>query len=298
MWLPQTCYIQKMGVFLLFAMMFQVGTFYPPKDTVYLLQDQPVSEQGWGDNSPDSRVHKITNPSLLLFPAENSKLAAPLIMIIPGGAYAYISLENEGYPVARWLNELGISAAILKYRLPDGTFDADKRFRSLKDAEMAMHWLRNHATQLNSDSQNVGVLGFSAGGHLASSLLTHSNSVSKPDFGVLVYPVISLSDDITHKYSRKNLVGKFDEYQSYYSNELWVNQQTPACFLVHSGGDGAVPSENSKRFYQALQDHNVASELLILDDGGHGYGLGKGNKNTAFWSDSLRNWMKKRAILH
>lgn len=234
-------------------------------------------------------------PTLSIFIPKDVKPNHTAIIIFPGGGYSHLSMDKEGTKVANWLNSLGITAFVLKYRLPSDLIMKNKNIGPLQDAQEAMRYVRENATKWNIDSNKIGTIGFSAGGHLASTLATHYNdktyeSVSKisarPDFSLLIYPVISMENGITHKGSQTNLLGNnpSQEIIDSFSNDKKVTQQTPPTFLVHATDDTAVLPENSINYYLALKKNNVTSELHLYENGGHGFGLGV--------KDTSKNWTK------
>jgi acetyl esterase/lipase len=206
--------------------------------------------------------------------------------------------------VAEEFNKWGITAFVLKYRLPDDTTMVDRSLAPLQDAQQAIRLLRSNAAQWGIDKNKIGIMGFSAGGHLASTASTHftfkadeSNAdiISvRPDFAILVYAVISFDSSITHKGSRNNLIGAnaSAEKTNFYSNELQVTKNTPPVFIVHAGDDMVVPVENSIRFYRACIKNKVSAEMHLYPNGGHGFGLF--NKTTADnWMERLKNWLNR-----
>lgn len=225
------------------------------------------------------------------------------VVVCPGGGYSHLAMQHEGTLVARWLNERGITAIVLKYRMPN---HHDKI--PLTDAQRAMRWVRSRAEEWGLDPQKVGVAGFSAGGHLASTLATHFDKGKakskdrlerfscRPDFALLFYPVISMKDGLTHAGSKSGLLGKTPapELVEKYSNELQVSAQTPPTFLIHSDDDTAVPALNSVAFYQALKKHKVPAVLYILPKGGHGWGFRPTFEYYSLWTPLLEKWLKER----
>ncbi len=253
------------------------------------------------------RITGITIPQLIVFlPAKPDSLRAAVI-ICPGGSYAGLAMDHEGYQVAQILNKHSIAAFILKYRIPDDSFMTNKQIAPLQDAERAIQLIREKSIEWNINTKNIGILGFSAGGHLASTLGTHYNEVMienknnislRPDFMILLYPVISFDKSIAHLGSRENLIGKnpTEELVNHFSNELQVNSQTPITFIIHASDDNDVPVENSIRLYQSLQKNKVPVEMHIYEKGGHGFGLH--NKTTTDeWFDRLIDWMKMNKII-
>ena len=252
------------------------------------------------ENIVNTRAGKISNPVLLPFFPEKGKANGAAILICPGGGYSILSMENEGYAIARKFNEIGVTAFILKYRLPSDSIMVDKTIGPLQDAQRAIQLVRQRAKEWGVDAGRVGIIGFSAGGHLASTALTHFDKIVidnkdnisvRPDFGVLLYPVVNLAE-LAHKGSRENLLGKTPtpEMVDLYSNEKQVTANTPPTFLVHAEDDKTVPVMNSVVFYQAMVKAGVKGELHTYQAGGHGFGLN--NKTTKDqWFDRLKNWM-------
>jgi len=226
------------------------------------------------------------------------------VIICPGGAYTILAFDKEGTRVAEEMNKWGVTAFVLKYRLPDDTTNIDKSMAPLQDAQQAIRLLRTNAVAWGLDKNKIGIMGFSAGGHLAATAATHFNFKAdtgnsdttsvRPDFAILIYPVISFDSAITHGGSRNNLIGARPSAEkiAYFSNELQVTSKTPPSFLVHAGDDGAVPVENSIRYYQACIKNKVPAEMHLYPKGGHGFGML--NKTTDDnWLERLRNWMNR-----
>ena len=247
------------------------------------------------------RVHQVTEPTLkAYFPSKvNANCAA--VLICPGGGYKILAIDHEGYQIAEWLNGLGISAFVLKYRLPDDRIMTDKSVGPLQDAQKALRSIRKNAKKWGVNPNKIGVMGFSAGGHLAASLSTHYDAKvyehedevsARPDFSILVYPVISFQDNITHRGSRNNLLGKSGSQKKvhYFSNELQVDKNTPPTLLIHSIDDLAVPVENSFEYLKQLKAFSVPAEMHAFTDGGHGYGLGRTGTHS-IWSKNAENWL-------
>lgn len=246
-------------------------------------------------------IRKVTEPTLKVFLADNKNSKNAAVIICPGGAYSLLSHDKEGDKVAEWFKSIGISAFVLKYRLPSDVIMKDKTVGPLQDAQEAIRTLRRRAEEWNLDPAKIGVIGFSAGGHLASTLSTHYNDKvyeskynvsARPDFSILIYPVISMDDVITHKGSKENLLGKnvSSEMMAKYSNEKQVTTETPKTFLVHATDDKAVPVENSINYYLALKQHQVPVEMHIYENGGHGFGLGVQGTNKN-WPKACEKWL-------
>jgi acetyl esterase/lipase len=210
-------------------------------------------------------------------------------------------MGHEGFDVAKRLNEMGVAAFVLKYRLPNDQTQPDKSIAPLLDAQQALRLVREQAAKYNLNPERIGLMGFSAGGHLAATAGTHFAQPAgpnpgpasvRPAFLMLIYPVISFSDSLSHKGSRSNLLGDSPaaDQVRLYSNELQVTAQTPPTFLVHAEDDKVVPVQNSIVFYQALHRHNVPAEMHLYPQGGHGFGMN--NKTTKDqWVERLQNWM-------
>lgn len=246
-------------------------------------------------------IRKVTEPTLKIFLADNKNAKNAAVIICPGGGYAHLSHEKEGDKVAAWFQSIGISAFVLKYRLPSDAIMKDKTIGPLQDAQEAIRTLRRRAAEWNLDPAKIGVIGFSAGGHLASTLSTHYNDKvydakdnvsARPDFSILIYPVISMEDAITHKGSKENLLGKnaSSGMVEKYSNEKQVTAETPKTFLVHATDDKTVPVENSINYYLALKQHQVPVEMHIYENGGHGFGLGVQGTNKS-WPKACEKWL-------
>ncbi|PKD17706.1 beta-galactosidase [Salegentibacter salinarum] len=250
-------------------------------------------------------ISKVVTPELKIFKAENPNNAS--ILILPGGGYSHLSVEKEGRKVATWANSLGLNAFVLHYRLPSDEIMEDKRLAPLADAQQAMRFIRKNAGKWDLNPDQIGVLGFSAGGHLAASLSTRFNEKivqkdqvvsGRPDFSILIYPVISMEDKLTHKGSQESLLGENakEDLIKNFSNENLVTAETPPAFLVHATDDKAVPVENSLEYYKALKANNVPVEMHIFEDGGHGFGLGKKGTNT-FWPNNLEKWLDQHHLI-
>lgn len=249
-----------------------------------------------------SRVSKVSKPTLTAFFPPKDKANGTSVIICPGGGYVRLSIDKEGYDVAKVLNEWGVTAFVLKSRLPDDTIMIQKEIGPLQDAQRAIQLVRSRAAEWKLDTKKVGIMGFSAGGHLASMLGTHykdavitnTPSVSlRPDFMILLYPVISFMDSLVHSGSRASLLGHNASHEklTYFSTDLHVNAATPETFLVHAKDDKGVNFNNSVHFYNALQKHGVRSEIHLFEKGGHGFGLNN-TSTTDKWTDWLKVWMQ------
>jgi acetyl esterase/lipase len=246
-------------------------------------------------------VHNVSRPSLTVFLPPKEKANGTAVIICPGGGYSILAASHEGYDVARKFNEWGITAFVLKYRIPDDKTMLNKEIGPLQDAQRAIQMVRERAKEWNINPSKIGIMGFSAGGHLASTAGTHFNHIVienknntslRPDFMILIYAVISFSDSIGHIGSRDDLLGKnpSPEKIKEYSNELQINSNTPPAFLVHAGNDDVVKVENSIYFYEAEQKNKIPAELHIYPKGGHGFGMHNPTTKDQ-WMERLRNWL-------
>jgi len=245
---------------------------------------------------------QVTIPTLSIFIPKDAKPNQTAVIICPGGGYMHLAFDKEGTKVAEWFNSLGIAAFVLKYRLPNDLIMKNKNVGPLQDVQEAVRYVRQNAAKLNIDPNKIGILGFSAGGHLASTLSTHYDDKvyestykvsARPDFSLLMYPVISMENQITHKGSQTNLLGNnpSQDLIDSYSNEKKVTSQTPPAFLIHATDDTVVIPENSINYYLALKKNGVKAELHLYEKGGHGFGLGV-NDTSKFWTRDCVEWLK------
>ena len=256
---------------------------------------------------------KVVDPEIWYYPSSIKKRNKTAVLVIPGGGYQGLWFDHEGVKVAKWLNTLGISAFVLKHRVPHWESKDCRSKVALSDAQRAMRIIRSNSKKWNINPDKIGVLGFSAGGHLASTLSTHHDNgidlseieidktSSRPDFSVLIYPVITMQDThYTNNGTKENLLGKIPpkDLSNYYSNELQVKEDTPPAILIHTDEDKAVPSENSIQYYLALRKFNIPAAIHIWEGGSHGLGLAK-NYDVAFknWPKTVENWMVERNLL-
>ena len=264
-------------------------------------QPSPVEETSLTLPNGGVRISNVVQPNLTAFVPPAGTANGTAVIICPGGGYARLSIDSEGYDVAKRLNEMGVTAFVLKYRLPNDQSQPNKSIAPLLDAQQALRLVRQQAARYSLNPERIGLMGFSAGGHLtawagtqfARPVGANPGPVSvRPAFLVLLYPVISFNDSLRHTGSRDNLLGKTPtpEQIRHYSNELQVTAQTPPTFLVHAQDDKSVSVNNSIVFYQACLRHGVPAELHLYPKGGHGFGLN--NKTTKdLWTDRLRNWL-------
>lgn len=250
-------------------------------------------------------VRNVQVPSIAVYLPSKRFATGQAVVICPGGGYWVEAYDLEGTDIARYLNSIGVAGIVLKYRLPTSGNTVEPHKAPLMDAQRAMRLVRANAANWNIDTAKIGVMGFSAGGHLASTLGTHfdyGNKTSadtierlscRPDFMILMYPVISFTSPTMHTGSKDALLGKNPDPKlaEYYSNELQVKDDTPPAFFVHANDDKGVPVENTLLMYAALRKKNIPAELHILSEGGHGFGLGGSNDHIASWSENLRLWL-------
>lgn len=232
----------------------------------------------------------ITNeeePSIRVYPAEAPNGSA--VMACPGGGYSYLEMNKEGYAFAPWFIQRGITFIVLKYRLPEGNPEIP-----LADAKQAIRLMREHAETWNINPRKIGIMGSSAGGHVASTLSTHYDSATRPDFQILLYPVITMESKYTHTGSREKLLGKKPSKKliKLYSNENRVTPDAPPAFIVLSDNDNIVPSENSIRYYQALNKNKISAEMHIYPTGGHGWGMHENYTYYSQWTKALEKWLE------
>ena len=273
-----------------------------------ILLSQPVTEPLWVKGVPlAAGDEEADRPTVTIYPAPAEIANGASVVICPGGAYVMLAMDHEGYQVAEWLNSIGVTAFVLKYRLAP-------RYRHpvpLLDAQRAIRFVRANVRRWNLDAARIGILGFSAGGHLASTAGTHYDGgnpnaedpidrvSSRPDFMILVYPVISFTTAYVHSFSQKMLIGEnpSPELIENLSNEKQVDRDTPPTFLMHTSRDTGVPAENSILFYMALHRAGVPAEMHVYEPGRHGFGLAPQDPALSAWKDRCRDWLWNRGLL-
>ncbi|MBZ4190969.1 alpha/beta hydrolase [Niabella beijingensis] len=296
------------------AAFFMMSTTTHAQEIFPLYQSVPNSrqaenlEQSVTGTDGITRINNVSVPTITVYqPAAGKQKNGPAVVICPGGGYSILAISHEGVDVAKAFNEWGVTAFVLKYRLPDDRTMTDKSIGPLQDAERAMQWVREHAKEYDINPHKVGIMGFSAGGHLASTLSTHYKDVVisnpgkvslRPDFSVLIYPVISFSDSLGHRGSRERLIGKTPAAATIqkYSNELQVDKKTPPAFLVHAKDDKTVPWQNSQQYYDALLNNKVQARIFYYDKGGHGFGM-HNKTSDQNWMAALKEWMQQQHLL-
>lgn len=250
-------------------------------------------------------ISAISVPTITVFAPESPR-SRMAVIIFPGGGYFINAIKHEGTDIAKEFNEWGVTAFVVKYRIPNDATMVNKEIGPLQDAQQAISFVRQNASRWNIDPNAIGIMGFSAGGHLASTAATHfqnpviadKKTSVRPDFLILGYPVISFSDSIGHRGSRDNLLGKTPSAKKIieYSNERQVTAETPPTFLFHAADDQTVQVSNSIRFFESLLKHGVPAELHIYERGGHGFGMDNPTSDEK-WVNTLRNWLVSRSLL-
>lgn len=259
------------------------------------------------DTSNIVRVSLVQHPDIAVFLPSPAHATGQAVVICPGGGYHILAYHYEGTDVARWFSSRGIAAFVLKYRLPVSKSNVVPHRSPLMDAQRALRLVRHHAASWNIDPGRVGIMGFSAGGHLASTLSTHFDAGDpdhpdpvermscRPDFSILMYPVITFTGDFMHSGSMKALLGEDPDpdLARYYSNETQVTADTPPAILIHSGDDKGVPVENSISYHRALLEHGIPAEMHVYPYGGHGYSLAIGKGHLSTWPDRVLEWINQ-----
>ena len=254
-------------------------------------------------------IEKVSIPSYQYFRVSTDNTKRPCVIICPGGSYAILAAGHEGSDLANYFNSIGVNALVLKYRIPNAENQIDKSIAPLQDAQQAILLARTNADSWGIDENKIGIMGFSAGGHLASSLATHYNDIKidnpskislRPDFQILIYPVISFGPE-GHEGSRINLMGNANDDKTqkaihYFSSEKQITKDTPPAFLVHSKDDDVVPVANATHYYDNLIAHKVPAEIYLYEKGGHGYGM-KNATSEILWTSVMKTWMQKSKII-
>lgn len=265
----------------------------------------PVEMPLW-PKAQDAEMDASKAPTLTYYTPSGRMATNVAVVVCPGGGYGHLAIEHEGHDVAKWFNSFGVHSFILKYRYGKENHHPVP----MNDAKRAIALVRYHAKEWGINPNKIGIIGFSAGGHLASTVGTHSDSgiadakdpidrlSNRPDFMILVYPVISFTTEFTHAGSKRNLLGENPDsgLVESLSNELQVDADTPPAFLIHASQDKAVPPQNSTLFYNALVKEGVPVELHIYEQGGHGFGLAPNDPVLSGWPERLKVWFKQRGL--
>lgn len=284
--------------------------FFPPKMQSFKLygeaaipNSKPVADEETGADK--GWIQKVSQPYIQVYLPAKVKATGASVVIFPGGAYWGLTFDFEGVQQANYFVDHGIAAFVVKYRIPNDAWMVDKSIGPLQDAQQAMKFARQHASEWGLDANRMGVVGFSAGGHLASTLATHFDKLHienpekvnlRPDFLVLVYPVISMDSKVTHLDSRKALLGEKPtaERINYFSNELQVTANTPPTLLLHAVDDKLVDVKNSLLFLEALKKEKVPVEARLFEKGDHGFFLLSRDR----WQDPMVEWMTQNGWLN
>lgn len=269
--------------------------------TTMLFAQKPVELPLWPDGAPNTngltgtqedlkggRIANVVNPSITVYHPEKPNGMA--VIMCPGGGYARLAMNHEGHDMASWFTTQGITYVVLKYRMPNGHYEVP-----LSDAEQAMRMVRAKAKEWGVNPQRIGIMGASAGGHLAASLATlYSSEETRPDFQILFYPVISMLQGVTHAGSRENLIGKAPaiELEQKYSLERQVSPRSPQAFVMLSADDGAVPPINGIGYFLALREQKVPAALHVYPIGGHGWGFRDNFTYKRQWTGELEKWLR------
>jgi len=273
----------------------EIITLYPSK--IPNSKPSTIKESGAG------MYKDVTVPTLEYFKPNAEKSSGAAVIIVPGGGYSVVVYNGEGVSTAKALAEKGIAAFVLKYRLPNDAIMVDKKIGPLQDAQQAIKLVRDNAEKWGLDKNKIGIMGFSAGGHLASTAATHfeksyiqnkENTSLRPDFQILVYPVISMTNALTHGGSRDNLLGKTpsNEDVDLFSNELQVKSNTPPAYLTHTADDTTVDVDNSIQYFEKLRHNKVDAEMHIYPKGGHGFIF-----RFSGWIDPLLDWLATNSLV-
>lgn len=281
----------------------QIKPLYEGKIPNYI---EGINKQKTVTTGGMDRIESISIPTYQFFESKQGNAVKPCVIICPGGGYRILAATHEGTDIAKKFNDIGIHALILYYRIPDSLSQVDRKYAPLQDAQQAIRIVRKNAGIWGVDPNKVGIIGFSAGGHLASSAATHfqkdylnlNDGVNlRPDFQILLYPVISFRS-FAHQGSSLNLIGKnpSEELIHLFSNEEQISENTPKAFLVHASDDKSVPVRNSLIYVENLAQFNIPADLHVYAKGGHGFGLN--NKSTKdLWFDRLTEWLKTNQLL-
>lgn len=268
----------------------------------------PDKESSETDQKGILRIRDVSRPSLTIYQPPKETTTGAAVIVVPGGGYRILAAGHEGADVAKCFNEMGVTAFVLKYRLPGDSTMVDKAIGPVQDAQRAIQIVRERAKEWGLDKNRIGIIGFSAGGHLAATAGTHfthayinvpRKTSLRPDFMILVYPVISFADSITHMGSKESLLGRNPSpvMVQAFSNELHVTKKTPPTFLVHASDDESVKVQNTLLFAIALQKKKVPFDFYLYEKGGHGFGMNNPAGDVK-WMDLVQQWMNKNGWLN
>ena len=252
------------------------------------------------------RISKVQEPTIEVYLPAKANATGQAMLIFPGGGYGILAYDWEGTDIAKFLNGKGIAGIVVKYRLPSDVSQTEKWNVPLIDAQRALRMVRSNVKEFNIEANKIGIIGFSAGGHLDSTLGTHydekvyeavdliDQKSARPDFMALIYPVITFGEESTHQGSQKNLLGESpkSELIAHFSNEKQVTEHTPPTFLTHATDDLSVPVENSLVFFEALKEKGIQGTLHVYPKGGHGFSLARKDMHLRTWTERLFDWME------
>lgn len=269
---------------------------------------EPMRITLWKDGAPNALGNEEKDrPRINVFLPEKDRADGAAVLICPGGGYRGLAIDHEGWQFAEWFNSFGVAAIVLEYRHSGKGYGHPN---PMLDARRAMRTIRQHAKEWKIDPGRIGIIGFSAGGHLASTVGTHFEPVekpvdeidkvdSRPDFMILCYPVVQFNATVTHKGSQHNLIGPdaSEALCDYYSNEKQVSDKTPPTFIFFTDEDTVVPPENGVAFYMALRRHKIPAEMHIFQKGKHGQGLARGHHGNEIWPELCKAWMRNNGFL-
>lgn len=243
----------------------------------------------WEDKTPNKNGDPNDTAKVRVFLPESKHATGRAVVICPGGGYEHLAMNHEGYDWASFFNDMGIAAVVLKYRMPHGKPEVP-----LSDAEEAMKLVRRNAAKWKISTDDVGIMGFSAGGHLASTVATHSKGEAKPDFQILFYPVITMLQGYAHQGSRTNLLGDNvkKKTEQLYSSDRQVTRVTPPACIILSDDDDVVQPMNGVNYYFELFRHDVPATLHVYPSGGHGYGISPSFKYHIEMLLDLKAWLR------
>lgn len=279
----------------------QDSIFLWPKENIPFAKELPTDKEAF-----EVRGKLVLEPCIFPYLPEKGKRNGISVVICPGGGYRGLAMSKEGFRMAQWFQERGFAAFVLKYRLPRDVFMEQKELVPMTDLRKAALIVKENAIKWGLDPEKIGFMGYSAGGHLASTGAVNTQALHtevelpafSPYFNILIYPVITMQDGVTHKGSRRNLIGEnpSQEAKDKFSGELHVNENTAPTFLLHSSDDKGVPVENSLKFYKALIENNVPAEMHIYPMGGHGFGFAEKFKYLSSWTDRLNDWLQHNFV--
>lgn len=303
--------MHRLSVFLILFLLLSACDHSSEPFTLNLYPDgqipnyQDVGEEEVWDTTDFVRISKVQTPDIKVYLPKEVSAKSAAVVICPGGGYKILSYEKEGEMIAEFWNSKGVAAIVLKYRLPTSRSQIEPYLSPLMDAQRAIRYVRYNAESWGIDPWKIGIMGFSAGGHLASSLSTHydagnlesKNEIERvscrPDFSILVYPVISFTREFQHAGSRKNLVGEDSTLMKFFSSEMHVTEDTPTAILIHASDDKSVPVKNSDVYYQALIENGIPVEMHIYPSGGHGFGLAEDRGQLSGWPERCWEWLRE-----